>query len=256
MFMAYRCSSLVLALVFWSLTCFGQAFTPRRPFIPAASSSQEIPQQLPVLRFWWVASDLSNSPVSVWTDRVHGEQLVQATAANQPLWQTNVGVKFFGTNWMYFTHPVTMMTNTSWAVAVTTDTSSAASRNLLSFTDQNSVYLQRNWAGKWRALKIDTGPTAVNGAKFYAMITHSNSLVPARSYYYTNGTMYGSGAQAENSTLLYTFTNMFRNQVAPTEPYYGTVMELLCWTNELVFPFSAAQVSNVFFYLTNKYGAP
>lgn len=111
--------SLCLSLLLLSLTAFGQAFTPRRPFVQSISASTVDTNPSSVLPkgmlYWYTANDLSNSPVSVWTDRIQGYNWWQTNNSLRPTWTTNVGVTFNGVD--QFLHASNSFPASYWGMA-------------------------------------------------------------------------------------------------------------------------------------------
>lgn len=98
-----------LLLLLLPLPCFGQfgGFRTDQPFLAKDSGTSFSLRDAPGLAYWWVAGDLSDGNVSVWTDRIQSVNLVQATAGKQPI-KYDDSVTFGGLRWMEVTNTVSL----------------------------------------------------------------------------------------------------------------------------------------------------
>lgn len=91
-----------------SLLCLTAGASPGQPYFVRQQASSFTPQSVPGLAYWWVGSDVINSSVTNWTDRIQGKVFTSAGAAYPTLTGAAgaKGVHFTPSSYMTATPPV------------------------------------------------------------------------------------------------------------------------------------------------------
>lgn len=194
--------------------------------------------QLPAgIAFRWKASDLSSSPVSIWTDEIQGNNFT-ASGALRPTWDAN-GVHFTGTPAQYM---------------VTTNVTVGLWGALLAVVSYTTVGQEQIIGGSGRIVgNVGVPGQWVNicgGGNFGATTTSQYyDFIGTTVYFsrvYTNGVV--GIIPACVSSDIWTYIG----QYSSGEPFYGTLREIIVWTNVLNFT-NAANIALVHKYATNTY---
>ncbi len=248
---------LALASLLIPITLFSQgfgSFSHDQPFLAANISSgvSDPTNALPFgIGYWWVASDLSSSPVSTWTDRVSGFILKQTSGANQPTWTTN-GVRFTAASSQFmvtngtpgiFWKFLNTAGNLGDTMLIILDRASTGEQYVFS---QNGGGQILGWfsgaAGLWNISATSFGTTTTG--KWYDFLYAGTNA--AAFNIYTNGVL------GVNSAMNARSPSDFGRLNTPTGFYYdGTIKEIIVWTN--VIGFTSVQASNIHWYSTNVY---
>lgn len=191
----------------------------------------------------WKASDLSASPVSVWTDSVSGYNWT-ASGTAQPAWDAN-GVSFDGVNDTMTGTNITTSEVLNWLVVLDFDVTTA-----------NQMVLCNTYAGA--NIFVGIGSVAEH---FYEGGLGDNALGPigtstfdiivaktgANSFnVYTNGTSGWSSAGGWNNSV-----NIARIGSGSGNAFFdGIIKEVIVWSNQT---FTAQQISDIHSYATNTY---
>ena len=235
------------------------SFTHDQPFFSKDRISAQSDTNNPLtfgIAYHWVASDLSNSPVDTWTDRIQGIPWVQTTAGNRPTWTTN-GVRFTSASSQYFT--TNGGTGMNWKLGTG---GSAHGDALLIIIDRASLgekyILGKSINTPFLGVSSDAG-----GTKWYNSGANWGSTTTCQWYdYLFAGTNAGTGLYVHYTNGV---VGLSGNPLSFGQPTWfgrldfggywdGTVKELIIWTNVGFFNgFTSAQVSNVHFYATNTY---
>ena len=247
------------------LLAFGQAFTPRRPFVYVAQSSGETPPDSASIFSWWVANDLPRSiNVNAWTDRIAGIVLTQANASSQPFMKASNALAFTGG----FSSGQVMSNHITWSgsvlnwtfawMAMHTNYGHSAGDWILG-TESSSVQLQYTLNGGFpgildqvlgggAGMMVSSWQDTTNGNISDFMVTYDDSALNFNAY--TNGILCKVshlGSHANNIGSGFAIGNFWQR----TFNYYsGYVYEAAIWTNLL----PSTSASNWHWLRTNKYG--
>lgn len=243
---------LLLQLLLLPLWLFAQgfgSFSSDQPFFAkdvAASSAPSLPSGI---AFRWVASDLTNTPVALWTDRIQGRNLVQATGANQPTWSTNSLVfDNSGSQFMTLTNPVSLnmgATGTNALLVVYSANQINITKWVIDSDDAgHDAFLWQNFGGSMFAGAVNLGPQAAAGKNREYL--YGGSQNPFANNHYTNGLFV-----VASSTYNAFWTYLGRKENG-TFPWWGTVKEIVVWTN-VTSSFSTNEVAQIHNYVTNTY---
>lgn len=219
-------------------TIIGRPMMPLQPAFPLPSGG---------IKHWWVASDLSSSPVSDWVDRISGYHITQTSGTLQPAWSTN-GVTFDGSNdTMNITNVVSGGSAGSDAVLCVVTLNSVVNQMWLGEVySAGKIYFGWNGSGVLYSGSGGTGGsgfTAPRTLDFFACKT-TNS---APYYLFTNNVVNWFNTQAWNSNV-----NLDRLGSGNGNQYFnGTIKELIIWTNKT---FIQSELDTIHAYVTNSYG--
>lgn len=243
-----------ILLLLCPLLAYSQGFTPRRPYVLTSAStvSTNPVDALPVgMEFWWNAKDLSNSPVSLWTDRIKGYNFFQTNASARPTWTTN-GVAFDGVQQYFIATNSYVPDNNSFPfLAIFQFNATTANQMLLCQSyGGGTVILGMGTVANYfydGAVNAGVGPIGTN------IVDFSYSLSSATNYNAcTNGVIAHGNMAWPNAILARVGSgdgNAFANVV---------LKELIVWTNSGYPTFtnywSATTRSNVHWYATNEWG--
>lgn len=219
------------------------------PFFAADSASSTPALPTRGLAFWWVASDLTNSPVQIWQDRIQGRNLVQATAANQPSWTNNLGVNFTGNQFMDLTNTIPLLINSAWMVVVRPMTNNAQYEGIIFAGASFNLLFFNFFAGASQFLYGDStqviGEIALN--KNYEFM-YAGTNGPSITLIYTNG--------VQASSVSFTSGTMQRIGNDTTHTYYlnGRIQEIAIWTNVSIL--TPSEISQAYQHVTNSWIFP
>jgi len=202
----------------------------------------------------WVASDLSNSPVTAWPDRIESRYLVQATVADQPAWATNAVIfDSASADFMTLTNTVFLRMGTALGaptnamlVVCSSDAIGAPSRSLIDKNDTSGdAFLWHGFSSVWRAPSIIGVETAIGKNYEYLWAGTNGALM----LHFTNG-IAALQTDQQNSAI---FQFLGRRSNA-TFPWHGTVKEIVIFTNSGSQPFfTTPQIDAIHQYVTNTY---
>lgn len=257
-------AALVVAAYFCLLLkSHGQAFTPRRPFILASGTSTVNTNPESVLpfgmKYWWKATDLSNSPVSIWTDRIQGYTWVQSNTNYQPGWDASNGVKFNNTiqptNVLIGTNVSISTSIEPWLIIFQYHSTAGGDRPVLAeggsthFLDMcNPGFLIHfvygcSWL-PWNTFRADIISANKSFNKHWTMTNGVECLIDTSQFNSLGGPNQTMGASDQGGGAYISS--------------YVDVMEVIVWTNTLAGVgqtnyWDATTVSNVHWYATNTW---
>lgn len=240
---AMRCllSSILLLL---SLTAFGQAFTPRRPFIPqvAGASGPQSPTNFAGLAYYWVASDTliqgTNVTITNWVDRIQGLIWTNETAGSRPVNSTN-GIYFDGSTWMTNSGMILpTVSDNGWYFIIERTAQTDWWNTFLSRQGQDGgfVFGDGIHSPKYIALRgpssTELAGSAVPTNKFMTLFLNAHSTA-FTSQFATNGV--AALQNFSDNTGPGNFTNVLgRNgTVAFGYRFTGYIQEIAVWTNQV-----------------------
>lgn len=201
------------------------------------------------MQFRWRASDLTSSPVSIWTDSIATNNMVQSTGADQPTWNST-GVIFDGaSDFMTVTNWISQYTNAVLVVFQPTGSklqklilgSALSGGNIyLGFGDTTNFLYEGSTLGN-NAL----GPLSSNVVDFLTSPTTNTVVYQA----YTNGLSGWSDMSIPWNASGVSITRLGAGVGNGFFP--GTIKEIIVWSNST---FTVSQIANIHHYCTNTYG--
>lgn len=224
------------------------------------NSHLPVPQRIPGLERWWVASDLGGvSSVSDWTDRIQGKVL-RKDVAGGAISNSQTNYVTFATN--------TRMTNTAQDYVLPSNSGSLARSFviLLKMTPGHTTgnqciytattdaadglsYLATVHAVEWFANSILNNFAATNGVLQDWFLTMTNPAAGSVSFrVFTNGVWCSDTAVNAPRTLY-----SIGGNGAGNNPLFGDVYEILSYTNAGT-PLTSNNVAQLHTYFTNTYG--
>ncbi len=246
---------IALSAILLPICLFSQGFgifSRDQPFFAKDISTVSSPTNslLAGIGYWWVASDLTNSPVTTWTDRVSGFILKQPTVANQPTWSTN-GVRFAVASTQY------LVTNGSppivWRLGPSVDYGDAILVILDRASTGDTTVIGPTTPGG-RILAFDFGANAWDngsGSQFGITTTgqwydylYAGTNFAGAYATYTNGVLAFTGAASKHSPHIF-------GGGSSGASFDGTIKEIIVWTN--IAGTTSLQASNIHWYATNTY---
>jgi hypothetical protein len=239
---------LIFALLAGCWVARGQSFIGR-PMLPLNASESYFPADAG-MHLRWVATDLSATPVTNWTDRIQGSVMSQATAGNRPAWNLTNGVVFDGVDdFLTITNIPSFPTGgqSNWTALVVSKWYDLASGHMLigNFAG-GEIFIGTSSANY--LYEGATGGNAIGQLStnlFDLFICRStNAVNPYRAY--TNGLQGWQGSGGWNNG--YAWPRLGRGN--GNAPFSGQVHEIIVWTNYF---WSAAQIARVHAYATNTY---
>lgn len=204
-------------------------------------------QALPTgIAYRWKASDLSSSPVSIWTDEIQGFNWTSIGTA-RPSWDAN-GVAFDGiddtlssTN---FSNPVG---GNNWLVVLKFNSVTAPKMVMCHDNSGGQIFVGIGNSGQLyeAASPGGLGPNPIGTAKFDLLICKTTNS-PNAYVAYTNGVSGWSalGPFNDNTSIQHVGSG------AGDAFFNGTLNEVIVWTNST---FTACQVAAIHGYATNTY---
>lgn len=200
----------------------------------------------PGMLFWYVANDLTNTPVSVWTDRIQGYNWYQTNASAKPTWATNVGVTFDGIQqFLYASNGVIPKAAGDGAfMLVCKFADTGGSQMVLCDTfSGGAIIVGKNTADKLYSFSAGTiGPMGTTTFDLISAVTNVSSQFEVL----TNGVPGWFGSGAWNRASLTHVGSGDGNGFGKV-----TINEFIVWTNTMVF--DPATISNMHYYATNTY---
>lgn len=251
--MLFRSISILLLL---SLTAFGQAFTPRRPFVYQLLSTvttNPSPINIPI-NYWWVSSDLDTNTVGVtnWPDRIWTNQWKQEGAAGiQPRWTTN-GIVFNRDAGTYLTGLVTFAVNTNASshyllIERTTNTYNGDVLTLGDTSFELGYWLDatdNRFFTHFVSTYLYPCQTPLNAWQDIVMTFDATNLTIKC---YTNGVPIFTNT---SGTPGYFTFDKVGGKKSIQSAFTGVIREIGIWSNLVL---NASSVSNLHYYATNTY---
>lgn len=239
------------------LTVQAQVMLPHRKAVrvPPFNPDSFFPTNMILLR--WKASDLSSSPVSVWTDEIQGYNLIQTNGAKQPTWSTN-GVAFTGGQYLNMTN----MDNygpdgallCAWLIVMRFDDSSETSQLILGQTMSGGALYVGIGGTPSFFYEGGTGDNAVgplsSGTNFDFLICNSNAIGGGIAY--TNAIQAWS-SPASHWTYGGAPTALGCVPANAAQDFKGRIMEIIVWSNAV---WTASEVNGIHKYATSVYPIP
>lgn len=240
-------------------SAFGQAFTPRRPFVHAAASSSTGPDSISGLAYWWVASDLTNSftngsPVNVWTDRVSGKAFSGTT--NLPILEGSNHLRFFKTNWLQLFPAIPFNPASYTGIFTNPAACIIASHNqyanggyFLDTTNASQVVYAVTTPSTIRWNGVIVGNVASNHVyDFIACISTNTGTTNVHCF--TNGVFMALQGAANATSIKITGSDY---QFTSTLGLIGDIYEIQIWTNRGRYWYDS-EINLMHRYATNTYG--
>lgn len=261
---------LCLSLLMLSLSAFGQAFTPRRPFIYSVPTTNVPPGpgNIPGLAYWWVASDVATNgvPVTNWVDRIQGA-VMHNLGTNQPTCPTTNAVYFNGNGILTNLPGISMNVPVVIMVLYNKDNSGDADQML--FNDENPVnfskggivvnqnkYLIQYYGGSGSQISDALATGRIN-----ELVIFPTNAVNTSPRVWTNSipTQYTYNESGHNNISLRAFGGDRYTDTISFGQYrlHGYLYELAFWTNSwagISNVFNSTTISNIHWYGTNTYG--
>ncbi len=222
------------------------SFSHDQPFLGGGSASSGDVMPRRNLAFWWVASDLSSSPVSIWTDRIQGRNLTQATGANQPTLTNGAGINFTGAQWMELTNTINLTKGDALLVVARPMASTGTFAEIVFASGAGFGYF---WLNSSDLDFNDSGGVIVTPVSFnknYELLyAGTNGIITL----YTNGVVGPAFALTQTAT----FSLISKHT---SQPYYfnGRIEEIAIWTN--VAFLTSQEVAEVHQGVTNRWIFP
>lgn len=229
----------------------GQAFTPRRPFIPAvpAAGAPFNPSNIAGLWYWWNADDLTNlqnQAVNSWTDRIQGVVFTNVIAANRPIY-TNYGVNFNGSTYLTNYPGVTAPHNAATFVALSRQANANADYYYATWSQDSAAGSygwtlpgdsKVLWAGHWVLVYGAVGSHLVQCSS----LTPYNQLLTVCAATgvggLTNGVLSDSAGWFD---FKYDTFGGYSPPMGSVEGFVGPIYEIILYTNLI----TATDVSNL-----------
>lgn len=243
--MAFLLRTHISSILLLSLSAKAQLPVVPLQTFRAASATFPLPGGI---AFRWRASDLTSSPVSIWTDEIQGYNWVQATGGNQPTWVTNDGVHFASASSQFFTATnanVALTAATNCYLIVHKFTTLAAFMTL--FDNTLSGTITHGIDGTGSAFYIDAGLDDYGPVSSGHIIDFLWADKVSGTYHtLTNGVQ----GPAITSATDYHISRVGRQ---PGGSFFnGVLYEYIVWTNSG--NFSSAEIAQIHAYCTNTYG--
>lgn len=249
---------LCLSLLMLSLSAFGQAFTPRRPFVYQLASTVNTnpePQQLAGLYLWWNSGDTlsqgTNVVITNWIDRIQGWVFTNETSATRPSNSTN-GVVFDGVDDL-LTNVVAVNQSSIHSLTFLVlqwDLNSSVSPTFLMYSagTANQIEWFHN-AGQTWGLTYNPPASGCSrcdgGIQTNVLMTVAMLDTAGNSYSYTNGIVSKTGCGTGNLQF---------NELGGIDywPFKGRILDLIVYTNNA----DSTYVPVLQHYANTNYGVP
>lgn len=232
-------------LLLFCASAFGQAFTPRRPFVTQSTPASG-PSSMGQLAYWWVASDLPLGAVSTWTDRNVGSVWQSRTPAQPAPTNTVDGVQFNGTTHTTLTNvigAISVITNSSQFV-ILARTGTGAFQDILDF--KNDGTWEWTWfSTTWELFPGSKAAVGNPGTNVFFDMAYTSDYANNRIIGYTNGV-----AVITNTTSTIGGTWHIMGGITNSGFFSGYIKELIMYTNTVL---NLTTVSNLHYYATNTY---
>ncbi len=229
------------------------SFSRDQPYLASSQSSFPLPTR--ALGFWWVASDITNSPVQIWQDRIQGRNFIQPTGASQPFWTNSLGVNFTGSQSMYLTNTIALSASDA-VLIVTRPMANTGDYAEILFGQTNGFgFFWINFFGGAADLNYLDSTTTIStpvglNKNYEILLAGTNNL--GNGLIYTNGIASITDGTANGRSIV----RIGVGGDGPQTGYFfnGRIEEIAIWTNVVLL--TAQEIASIHQGVTNRWIFP